>query len=305
VYRVREVIAHRPIRPLPRGELWLGTECLSRAGFTDTLENHFRLVAQLGQDMICLPVADDISDKPAVGYRYFEYTGLKAAARHSDRFVTAVLDGPFQELVNRMGLRGVLTAWVRKRQEMMRVYEMEQAKVLDLAHRCLDQGVHALVIADDFAADQGPFISPADIEILCTPFYTQAVTAIHEASASAFLHSCGNLTLLIPLIKRWRLDGLAATQHRAIDLTTLHQAFDSKLTVMAGIEADLLESDFPPAGALNEFERIVGTLAPLGGLILSSCCGLYSGDFLSRIEKIYAIADHFTMKPSGPGALMR
>lgn len=304
MYRVREVIAHRSIRLLPRGELWLGTDCLSRAGFTNTLENHFRLVAQLGLDMICLPVTDDISDKPALGYRYFEYTGLKAAVRHSDRFVTAVLDGPFQELVNRMGLRGVLTSWVRKRQEMMRAYEMEQAKVLGLARRCLDQGVHALVIADDLAADQAPFISPKDIEVLCTSFYTQAVTAIHEATASAFLHSCGNLTLLIPLIKAWGFDGLAAVQHRAIDLTTLHQAFDSKLTVMAGIEADLLASDFPPPGALNEFERIVGTLAPRGGLILSSCCGLYSGDFLSRIEKIYAIADHLTMNPSSPGVLL-
>lgn len=294
VYRIREVIAHLPIRPIPRGELWLGTEFLNRAGFADILENHFRLCDQLGQDIICLPIADNPDGKPALGYRYFNYTDLKAATHIRDRFVTAVLDGPFQELVNRMGLMVVLTTWIRKRKEIISAYEIEQAKVLELTRRCLDQGVHALVIADDFAADKAPFISPTDIDILCTSFYTQAVTAIHTANASAFLHSCGNLTLLIPLIKAWRLDGLAAVQHRAIDLTALHQAFDSKLTIMAGIEADLLKSDFPPPGPLNEFKRIVGTLAPLGGLILSSCCGLYSGDFLARIKKIYAIADHIT-----------
>jgi hypothetical protein len=301
VHRVKEAIAHRPIRPLPRGELWLGTGLFKRAGVTDTLENHFRLVTQLGQDMICLPIADNTSDKPALGYRYFKYTELKDATRHSDRFVTAVLDGPFQELVNRMGLMAGLTAWVRKRQEFISAYEMEQAKVLELTRKCLDQGVDALVIADDFAADQAPFISPTDIQTLCTPFYTQAVMAIHEASAAAFLHSCGNLTLLIPLIKAWRLDGLAAVQHRAIDLITLHQAFDFQLTIMAGIEAELLVSDVPSPGALNEFERIVGNLAPLGGLILSSCCGLYSGDFLGRIENIYAFADYITKNGYSPG----
>ena len=91
---------------VPKGELWLGTELLNRAGFIDTLENHLRIVEQLGQDMICLPVTDDTSDKPAMGYRYFKYPKLREAIRTSDRFVAAVVDGPFQELANQMGLNG-------------------------------------------------------------------------------------------------------------------------------------------------------------------------------------------------------
>ncbi len=291
VDRIKRAVANQPLRPIPRAELWLGTELLQRAGLTDTLENHFRLTEQLGQDMICLPVAADISLKPALGYRYFECSELRDAIRTGGRFVAAVVDGPFQELVNRMGLMALLTAWVRQRQEIVRAYKMEQVKTLEMIRNCLDQGVHAVVIADDFAADRAPLISPADIETLCAPFYTRAVPVVHGANASVFLHSCGNITPLAPLIKAWRLDGLAAVQHRANDLTALRKVFGPHLVIMAGIEADLLESDAPPLDALNEFERIVGSLAPLGGLILSSCCGLYSGDFLSRIKRIYDIAD--------------
>lgn len=300
VTRIKAAIENRPCYPLARGELWLGTELLKRAGFTDTLENHMHLVAQLGQDMICLPVTDDISDKPALGYRYFKCADLRDATRGGERFVAAVVDGPFQELVNRMGLMTVLTTWGRKRGEMVRAYEMEQAKTLDLIHGCLDQGIHAVVIADDLAWDRGPLISPADIEMLCGPFYVRAVRAVHAANASAFLHSCGNITPLIPLIKAWRLNGLAAVQHGANDLVSLHRALGSQLTLMGGIEADLLEAA-PSPGALSELERIVVSLAPSGGLILSSSCGLYRGDFLSRIERIYSIADRFAVRSSRGG----
>jgi hypothetical protein len=290
VDRIEKLATGQAIYPVPRGELWMGTEVMKRAGFTDTLENHFRLAELLGQDMVCLSVADDTVDKPNQGYRYFQCSDLKDAARNSDRFLAAVVDGPFQALVNRMGLMGFLTEWIPRRKDVARAYEVEQVKSLDLIRRCLDRGVHAVVMTDDFAADNAPYISPSDIETLCSDFYHQAVSAIHGADAFAFLHSCGNITRLAPLIKAWQLDGLSAVQHRSNDLISLHRLLDSQVILMAGIEGDLLESN-PTPDKLNEFEQIVGTLAPLGGLILSSCCGLYSGDFLGRLKEIYAIAD--------------
>jgi hypothetical protein len=299
VNKINISMANRPVHPIPRGELWLGTDLLKRAGFTDTLENHFRLVDQLGQDMICLPVADDTSHRPALGYRYFDCRELKRAIRTRDRFVAAVVDGPFQELTNRMGLMAVLRAWVRKRPEMVKAYAAEQTTVLELIYRCLDQGVHAVVIAEDLAADQALLMSPADIETLCSSFYTQAVPAIHSAKARVFLHSCGNIMQLITLIKRWRIDGLSSVQHCSNDLPELRNALESPLLIMAGIDAELLASDNPLPDVWKDFERIITSLAPKGGLILSSSCGLYSGDFIERIQRIYAMADRFTKICSG------
>ncbi|WP_300463295.1 uroporphyrinogen decarboxylase family protein [Desulfobacula sp.] len=289
--RINISMSNRPVHSIPRGELWLGTDLLKRAGYTDTLENHFRLVDQLGQDMICLPIADDTSHRPVLGYRYFDCRDLNQATRNRDRFVAAVVDGPFQELTNRMGLMAVLTGWVQKRPEMARAYAVEQTKVLELISGCLDQGVHAVVIAEDLAADQGLLMSPTDIGTLCSSFYTRAVPIIHEANARAFLHSCGNITQLITLIKTWQVDGLASVQHRANDLPGLRNALGSSLVIMAGIDAELLASDDPRPDVLKDFENLITSLAPGGGLILSSSCGLYSGDFFERIQRIYAMAD--------------
>ena len=165
------------------------------------------------------------------------------------------------------------------------------AKVLDLISRCLEQGIHAVVITDDLAADPGPLISPTDIGMLCTGFYKQVVSDIHKANGYAFLHSCGKITRLIKLIKTWNIDGLAAVQHNANDLLDLRKALGPRRVIMAGIDADLLGPD-PSVAVLSEFGRILNSFVSTGGLILSSSCGLYDGAFLDRINKIYSIADH-------------
>jgi len=278
-------------RPVVKSELWLGTELLKQAGFSDTLENHFKLVDRLGHDMICLPVCENIAVKPNLGYRYFQCDEIKRARRMGTEFVAAVVDGPFQELVNQLGLMEVLTGLVRNRQEILCIFEKEHKKILDLINRCLDQGAHTVVIADDLAADRALLIRPADVEMLCGPFYEQAVSMIHGAGAWAFYHCCGKITQLVPQIKTWQFDGLAAVQHRANDLVALHEMLGQDFVIMAGIDAELLDSDSPQSSVLNEFQRIVKTLVLKEALVLSTGCGLYSGDFLERMENIYSIAD--------------
>lgn len=292
VQRINAILGHQPVFPVPRGELWLGSALFQRAGLTDTVENHFRLAEQLGQEMVCLPVTGDLGIAPDLGYRYFEIDDLAGVANGGDRYVAAVVDGPFQVLVNRKGLMAVLMAWVRQREELVAAYGRQQAQTLDLIARCLALGIHAVVLADDLAADQGPLISPADIESLCESFYLQAIGTIHGADAAALIHCCGRIDQLMPFFKGWGIDGLAAVQHRVNDLVALGPASGEPLVIMAGIDAELLESDLPPSSALTSFERLAASLAPAGGLIMASACGLYRGEFLPRIKRLYAHVDH-------------
>ncbi len=294
--RTKNILSDLPLYPIPRAELWLGTDLLKQAGFDDTLKNHIQLVKELGQDMICLPVTDNPSEKPNLGYRYFRPAELKTAVQTSDKLVAAVVDGPFQELVNRLGLLEVLKRWGRNRDKIINTCASIQETVLDSILRCLDQGIHAIVIADDLAADQALLICPKDIDMLLTPFYERAVSTIHKADAHVFFHSCGKITQLIPLIKKWQIDGLAAAQHRTNDLVALHQTLESKVVIMAGIEAENLASESLDKNMQRDFEYIITSLSPLGGLILCSGSGLYNGGFLERIKKIYALADRIAIE---------
>ncbi len=291
--RIKTAFSGSPLSFVPKGEVWLGTEFLAAAGLDDTLDNHFRMADILGQDMICLPVTDRIAITPSgLGYRYFEVSHLKAAQTKRSLFVAAVVDGPFQSLVNRMGLMEVLKGWAKRKDELILSYDREKQRVLTLISQCLDEGIPAVVIADDLAMDQGLLISPADIDGLCSSFYREAADRVHGANASLLLHSCGNITRLMPLIAFWRMDGLAAVQHGVNNLFELKKNMGTGTVILGGIDAELLELN-PSEEVLSGFKRLLTRLVPGGGIILGSSCGLYDGRFLNRIKEIYAVAQQF------------
>ena len=288
---VRNAFEHRSPGPLPRGELWLGTELLKKVNFADNLEGHLALIKRLGQDIMCLPLSDERTMNEALGYRHFDLQELKEASRIDDLFVMALVDGPFQRLVEKRGLMSVLTGWSREREEFKKAYEQERVPVDVLIRRCLELPIGAIVIADDVAGERAPLVGPDDLHELCSSFYTQAVSEIHSGHGYALLHSCGNITTLIPDLVSYGFDGLAAIQHRTNDLITLKNRYGSTLTFMAGIEAEVLEAPELSSSDRKEYESIVRALAPCGGFVICSSSGLYVDYFLARVQELYQIAD--------------
>ena len=288
---VRKAFEHGSAGRLPRGELWLGTDLFRKANLEDNLKGHLSLIKRLGQDILCLPISNDISMNATFGYRYFSLKELEEASRMSDLFVMAVINGPFQRLTEKKGLIKILAAWREEKFEVANEYEKERIEVDILIERCLELSVDAIIIADDLAGERFTFIDPREIQDIFSPFYTRAVSEMHRGHSYALFHSCGNITGLIPQFVSYGFDGLAAIQHRANDLISIKGKYGSLLTLMAGIEVEILEAGEISLSVLKEYERLVRYLSPGGGFILCSSSGLYSGDFLERVQELYRIAD--------------
>jgi len=288
---VKKALAHQSLGRPPKAELWLGTGLLKKANLEDNLEGHLALIKRLGLDILCLPLSHGLSLNKAMGYRYFSLKELEEASGMSDLFLIALIEGPFQRLAQEKGLMEILTGWKRERHEVAKAYEKERAEVDILIKRCLELSVDAVIIADDLAGERSPFVDPSDIQDLFSPFYSQAVSEIHGVHSYALFHSCGNITMLIPHLISYGFDGLAAIQHRPNDLISLKETYGSRLTLMGGIEAEFLETGEMFLSGLREYERLVRALTPGGGFIICSCSGLYSGDFLERVQELYRIAD--------------
>jgi uroporphyrinogen decarboxylase len=226
-----------------------------------------------------------------MGYRYFSLREVEVASKIRTFFLTVVVDGPFQRLTEKKGLMKILAGWKRERHEVAREFEKERAEVELLIAQCLELSVDSVIIADDLAGEHSLMIDPHDIQDLFSPFYVQAVSEIHRKHSYALFHSCGDITMIIPHLLSCGFDGLAAIQHRSNDLIALKENYGAKLTFMAGIEAEILEATEISMSALKEYERLIRSLTPGGGFIISSCSGLYSGDFLQRVQELYRIAD--------------
>jgi hypothetical protein len=285
VSRMKRLLENRDPYEVPRGELWIGSAFLERAGLDDTLDNHFQIAAQLGHEMVCLPVLERPELNVNMGYRYFVPGELSRHLKDRTRLLAAIIDGPFQRMVNQRGLMQVLMNWTEDKESTLAAYAMEEQIALDLIDCCLEKGFDAIVLADDLAGEKAPFINPLELATLCTPFYSRAVSSIRAAGLTVFLHCCGNLGQLIPLIKSWNLDGLAAIQIGKNNLDLLDMAIGGVL--IAGIEATLLETDVPVYEEVENLQRFVARFAKQGRLILSSSCGLYRSDFWGRYQRIY------------------
>ena len=289
-FKLKQVLKTRCTGALPKGEVWLGCRLLERAGLKDTVENHILLAQRLGQDVVCLSICDVPANKPDLGYRYFAPGDLADAAVASDIPVLAVIDGPFQEMVNKVGMMQVLTDWIRNLQTLYGVYEAEKKGALDTIGQCLDLGVDGIVLADDFSTERGPLVNPADIDNMCRDFYAHAVAAAHGAGVPLLLHCCGNLSQLVEIFKAWRIDGFAAIQSNLNNLTDFYEKMGANVMIMAGIESVMLETDQPPQQSLKSLGQVVASLASTGNFVLGSSCGLYDGAFLDRIQRLYEIA---------------
>ncbi|MBS3906918.1 MAG: hypothetical protein KGZ49_07765, partial [Syntrophaceae bacterium] len=254
IVTVKKAFEHRLTGRIPRGELWLGTDLFKKADLEDNLEGHIELVKRLGQDFLCLSLSHDISMNKALGYRRFSLKEIEEASRISDLFLTAIIDGPFQRLAEKNGLMKILTGWKRERYEVAKEYEKERAEVDILITRCLELSVDSVIIADDLAGESSTFIDPSEIQDLFSSFYIQAVSQIHRGHSYALFHSCGNIKGLVPQLLSFGFDGLAAIQHRTNDLIGLKEKYGSNLTLMAGIDAEILEAGQISLSGMKEFE---------------------------------------------------
>ncbi|MBM4305760.1 MAG: hypothetical protein FJ123_03390 [Deltaproteobacteria bacterium] len=291
---VKRAFGHRSLDRLPRGELWLGTDLFHKVNLEDNLKGHLTLINRLDQNILCLPISNNLPINKNLGYRYFNLQELEDVSMVRDLFLMVLIDGPFQRLVEKKGLTKILTEWKRGKDKIAKEYEKEHVEVDILIKQCLEMSVDAVVIADDLAGEGSSFIDPNEIEAFFSHFYTQAVSEIHRRNSYALFHSCGNIIRLIPKLVSFGFDGLAAVQHRVNNLISLKEKYGSTLTLMAGIEPEMLEIGKISSSSLKEYERLIQYFLLRGGLILSSCSGLYSGEFLERIQKLYRIADELS-----------
>lgn len=272
---------------LPKGEVWIGSDFLKRAGLTDTIDNHFRLARELNHDLVCLSVDKEPGYNETLGYRYFSPKEITADYRPLTTFLAAVVDGPFQRLVNKFGLMKILLQWMKDKESIVTNYTAEEETAFELVKHCLDTGVDAIIFADDLSGEQAPLINPIEIDTLCTPFYEKVVPLLKEKDALALLHCCGNLSQLLPMLVKWNLDGLAAIQMDKNDMSLIDKELGC--LIFAGLEASLLEKENLLPEDMNALRNRLKHYAIQRRLVLCSSCGLYRPEFWDRVQSIYRV----------------
>jgi hypothetical protein len=285
----KELFQQRTDNNVPWGEFWINSGVFLDLNYVDNLESHLEICRQFDMDFISLPIGD--GQKSCFSYRLFNITDV-VKAKKDNRFVAAVLDGPFQNLLENPSVFSTLAKLSRKSDETLSELKGKTKKVGELATACISSGANAVVIADDIAFSSNTYFGPLIFKKLLHPLYSGLVESIHNQNAYAIFHSDGNISNVLPDLVSARFDGINC-QQECVDLSILEKAGTLSPILVTSIQGEFLDCVTLPLAQMESFSRAIFNFAKNRNLVLCSCCGMNSVKNLRNAQKLRQfVKDH-------------
>ncbi len=169
-----------------------------------------------------------------------------------------------------MGTENVLIAMMEEPELVTDMFDTYLDRCEKLFGRLWDAGYHfdEITWPDDMGYKGTTFFSPEMYRQLIKPFHARAAKWAHDRGIYARLHSCGDITALVPDIMDAGLDALNPLEVKAgVDAKKLKDEFGDKLVLHGGINAVHWKD---PERILAEIEDKIPYLKQNGGYIFSS-----------------------------------
>ena len=111
---------------------------------------------------------------------------------------------------------------------------------------CIRPGCSAILWAEDFAYNKGPFISPAMFRRFCLPSIKERVQAVKARGLPVWKHACGNNWKLLDMFVEAGYDVYQSIQASAgMDLGKVKEKYGDKLVLWGGVKVENLVSGTP------------------------------------------------------------
>lgn len=289
--RIMSAVAGRAVQPLPRGELlvdpgfaeaylaWSG-----RSAEADRLRPVERVAAcclALGIDLVGMPAGAG-----AQAVRWLAGAGLA---------VFGIVDGAFEAQAARQGMMPLLMDIARAPDDAAAALGRRSEEATVRIRQAADAGVHGIIVADDIAYGEGPYMAPAVVDRVLVPLWRDQAAAARGCGLPVFFHSDGNLNAVLPQVVAAGFDGLQGVEPAAgMDITAVRAQVGAALCLMGNVDPALL---LPPSPGTPDGDAALraGVAAAVragggGGLIFGTCSGLYADLPPAGVHRMYRLA---------------
>jgi len=135
------------------------------------------------------------------------------------------------------------------------------------------QHIQMVTLADDMGTQQGPMCSPSYIAEFCMPYYKRFCAFVHANSdIKVFLHNCGSIKPLIPMLIDAGIDVLNPVQISAanMDPQELKNEFGRQICFWGGgCDTQNVLGTGTPRDVADNVRRLVGAFKPGGGFVFN------------------------------------
>jgi len=218
-----------------------------------------------------------------------------AHARSAGQFVCYFAHIGYDWIQRMVGAETVLVGMMQQPDWIKDMFDTLMALVLDGYQAYRDRGFEfdGCYVADDLGYRNGAFFSPAKFRELELPAQSRLCARMAEDGLPVILHSCGNVTELVPLLIE---AGFACLQPLEVksgaDMLALKRQFGDRLCFMGGIDARAMSHPDP-----SVIEQEIATKLPVmkqgGGYIYHSDHSIPSDVSLAQYQRVMELVEEY------------
>jgi len=146
----------------------------------------------------------------------------------------------------------------------------------------------AIYVTDDFGTQSGPFFSPEIFDTFFAPYYRCLIDTAHANGMHFWLHSCGDISLLLPKFIELGLDVLHPIQKYCMDEKKVASEYGGRLTFWAGFDVQQTIPFGTPEDVRREVRHLFDTYYRPDGRFLFTLGNGITGDTpLESLEALF------------------
>ena len=139
--------------------------------------------------------------------------------------------------------------------------------MLDNVVRC--EEIDGVLLGSDWGTQLDLLCSPESWEDMIRPGEQKEYDLIHSAGKDVWIHSCGQITRIIPRLIEMGMDVLNPVQPECMDIATLKREYGRQLTFWGGISTQQTLPFGTPDEVRAEARRVRDLMSKGGGYIFS------------------------------------
>ena len=150
--------------------------------------------------------------------------------------------------------------------------------------------IDGVLLGSDWGSQRGLLMAPEVWDDLIRPGEQTEYDLVHAFGKDVWVHSCGDVQVLIPRLIEMGLDVLNPVQPECMDLATLKTVFGARLTFWGGISTQQTLPFGTPDDVRREARRVRDLMAAGGGYIFAPAQGIQDDVPVANVLALLEVA---------------
>ncbi len=203
------------------------------------------------------------------------YTGfadsIKAARDTSDKYILVLIYGSHFEKANAArSIQNFLSDMAGEREFAQKLLNKIIEKNMVMLENILTMPeIDGILLGSDWGSQRGLLMSPEMWDEMIRPGEQKEYDLVHAYGKDVWIHSCGDVDILIPRLIEMGMDVLNPVQPECMDIQKLKTDYGDKLTFWGGISTQQTLPYGTPDDVRKEARRVRDLMSKDGGYIFS------------------------------------